>query len=117
MNANSRDHRHEELTPRLTGRFFRAVKELARLALQPDEAKRVTTHERLERMALQPDRERSGHGGYVDMVSPQAEASVTDEQRALTAVCSRPRANSTGFPHSEDPEESPLPTARAEFDG
>jgi hypothetical protein len=117
MKADAGGRRREGVQPELSGRSGRAWEELARLALQPVGATKLSAQERLERMALLPDRDRTSQGRYGGVGSPEVEQSMTDEVKGSMAVPPTPRVDSSWFPHREDAEESPLPTARAEFDG
>src|SRR5262245_37495054 len=116
MKSDAGDQGPGRTSLRPFGSLARAWEELARLALQPVGARKLSAREELGRMALLPVRDRAGRGGDGIMLSPQSDERMADQAGGTTAVSSRPRADTSWFSDWEDPEASPLPTARADFD-
>ena len=77
----------ERASPTLIGSLVRAWEELARLALQPVGARRLSAREELERLALLPGHDGTGHGGDGGMLSPQAADSVTPAENPSELSC------------------------------
>jgi hypothetical protein len=76
MKAAAGDRKPECASPRPLSSLARAWEELARLALQPVGGRRLSAHERLERMALLPGHDATGHDRNIRMLSLQAADSV-----------------------------------------